>query len=562
MSARRPSAVCRTLVICLLAVLGGSSADAQWSSTPKAREGTEQHDQGPEHAPPERRVAEDPELTLAVRDGDAEQVAELLRQGAVVDEPGVLGRTALMLAASSGRTDLVRTLLDAGAEPDARDAAGSSALFYLPPEGRSETTTMLLAAGAAVDAENRVGLRPLAVAAQLGRHDVVDLLLHWPAGGADPNAAPPNTEPPLARALLKGYTETGRLLLEAGANVNPPLGREVTLLYRLTVDGNTEGVRLLLEHGADPDPRVGKEGEFPRETPLLAAARLGHTDIARLLLDNVDAAADTTVLDEDGKTPLAVAAVSGDAEIARMLLEHGADIEELGAEKSRTTPLGFAAMHGNLEVVELLLGWPDGGARVNVENRSDVTPLMLASFEGAPDVVARLLEAGGEVNAENRDGVSALLFAVLMHRSATTRLLLEVGASTDVRASFPEFGFSDPMMLAAARGHLDSVEMLIEHGAAVDDPSQMDEIGRVTPLMMAARAGFTEVVRVLLDHGADPNREDDDGLTAIDWARQHDQSEVIDLLEAVSQADSAAPADRRGSGASHRQAVDSGASIP
>gem|GEM_PF-708623 len=540
MSARRPSPVCWILAICLLATLTAASAGAQWSSTPQIEQSGEEYEQESPYTPPERPVPKDTGLITAVAAGDADEVADLLHDGAAVDEPGILGHTALMIAASTGRSDLVHALLEAGADPMARDSAGSTALFYLPPEGHTDVTTMLLEAGTAVDAENKVGLRALAVAAQIGRADVVDLLLHSPGGGADPNAAPPDTEPPLARALLKGHIETGRLLLEAGATINPPLARGENLLHKLTTEGNVEGVQLLLEFGADPDPRVSRESEFPHETPLLAAARLGQSDIARLLLENPGKPADITVLDEDGKTPLAVAAVSGDAAIARLLLEHGADVEELGGEKSRTTPLGFAAMHGNLEVAELLLDWPSGGADVNYENRSDVTPLMLASFEGAPDVVTRLLQAGAKVNEENRDGVSALLFAVLMHRPETTRRLLEAGASTEVRAAFPEFGFSDPMMLAAARGHLDSVELLIEHGAAIDDLSQMDEIGRVTPLMMAARAGFTEVVKTLIEHGADPKREDDDGKTAIDWARDFGQEETVALLETVSAAPASA----------------------
>ena len=504
------------LALCLIASLAAAPGLAQWSEQYEAEE------------------KETPETPSVEVDWKPPETG-----------PEDFGRTPLMKAVSAGDVDEVRALLEAGADPTATDAAGSTALFYMPPEGSTEATELVLEAGAAVDAENRVGITPLTVASLLGRTDMVELFLDWPGGGADPGYRPPDGEPPLARALRKGHLETARVLLDAlqraGGELNPELRRSSTLLYHRASAGDAEGVRLLLEYGVRPDPRVGKEGVFTGETPLLAAARLGHAEVARALLEH---GASIEALDRDGKTPLILAsegtaegeAENGHLDTVRVLLEHGADVESTGGEKSRTTPLGFAAMSEDADVVKLLL---EHGAAVDVQNRSDVTPLMLAAFGEEPASVEHLLEAGASVELENRDGNTALVFAVLLRREEATRLLLEAGSSTDVKTRIPEFGYVTPLHLAAGRGHHEITRLLLEHGARTGVYGQMEEIGRMTPLLMAARAGDAKTVRMLLEHGADPTLETDDGETAFTLARKRGHREVVALFETLTLLDSA-----------------------
>jgi len=451
------------------------------------------------------------------------------------------GRTPLMKAVSAGDEAKVRELLDGGADPAAEDAVGSTALFYLPPEGDAAITEELIAAGAPVDAANHVGLTPLCVAATLGRSDVTRVLL---VHGADPNVLPPEGEPPLARALREGHLETARLLLEwpdGGAAVNPPLARGTTLIYRQAVAGDAEGVRLLLAHGAPPDPRVGREGINPGETPLLAAARLGHDEVVRALLDAPDKPADVEALDKDGKTPLILAAANAHPTVVRMLLDHGARVGSPGADKTRTSPLAYAAMAGSTEAVQALL---DHGADVDVQNHAGVTPLMLAAFGKEPEIVEQLLQAGAQVDLENHDGNTALVYAVLLRRPDAVRMLLDAGASTTIQTSIPDFGYVDPLMLAAGRGHHEVAKALLDHGAKTGVFCQIDSVGRMTPLLMAARAGDDETVRMLLDHGADPSVADDDGKTALDWAREGGHRTTQAILETALLTDPAQYASR------------------
>ena len=83
----------------------------------------------------------------------------------------------------------------------------------------------------------------------------------------------------------------------------------------------------LLAAGADPNACVA--GQKPSEevvltTPLRMAARYGHLEVSRLL---VDAGADPSRANSDGATPLMVAAQNGHPEVLRLLLGRGAAVD-------------------------------------------------------------------------------------------------------------------------------------------------------------------------------------------------------------------------------------------
>ena len=97
--------------------------------------------------------------------------------------------------------------------------------------------------------------------------------------GADVNAQSENNGyTPLIWASSRGHTETVRLLLEAGADVNLTANDGQTALMRAADYGHAEVVELLLKSGAD----VNAQNENGITAMKLATLK-GHTQIILLL---------------------------------------------------------------------------------------------------------------------------------------------------------------------------------------------------------------------------------------------------------------------------------------
>ena len=87
-------------------------------------------------------------LVAAVAQGDATQVAALVRAGADPDAVDRSGWTGLHLAAETGDLALARLLLDAGAHPDLRSRARGTPLDVAERGGRTEMARLLRLHGA------------------------------------------------------------------------------------------------------------------------------------------------------------------------------------------------------------------------------------------------------------------------------------------------------------------------------------------------------------------------------------------------------------------------------
>ncbi|KAJ5638361.1 ankyrin-2 [Penicillium lividum] len=155
--------------------------------------------------------------------------------------------------------------------------------------------------------------------------ETVRLLLQ---NGADVNAKSENYGTALQAATERGTIETIRLLLENGADVNAK-AKIMELLSRLLQDAT---VRLLLDNGADVNVEGGPDG-----TPLQVAALGGNIDIVVLLEKNANVNAQAGLY----RTALHVAASRGHTEVMRQLLDKSADINAQEGSYGRT-PLHLA----------------------------------------------------------------------------------------------------------------------------------------------------------------------------------------------------------------------------
>jgi ankyrin len=454
------------------------------------------------------------------------------------------------LAEAARREDraAIRTLLEQKAEVNVPLADGSTALHWAVQADDLESVNLLLDAGANVKIANRYGVTPLHVATSNGNSAVVARLLR---AGADPEAKDASGETLLIMAVRAGSLDSVASLVERGASVNAAdsTTKQTPLMWAVR-SNNVPAAKLLIEHGAQVDAatRVGAtppwtapnagggshglgiiRGGWPERgsraavpgamTALLYAARDGHLQLARLLLD---ARADVNRAEANAISPLLMAITNDHMDVARLLVERGADVN--AADFWGRTPL-FSAVEirnrdytrGNehgidrdaaLEMVTLLL---DRGANPNARtkeippirrwvtslgdltwiNMIGQTPFIRASMSGDITTMRLLLARGADPKITTVGGTTALVTAA--------------GGNVAVQQSFVE----------SRESSMEAVRLCLELGI---DVNAANETG-FTAVMGAANKGWDDILGVLLEAGGRLDVADAQGRTPLRWAK-------------------------------------------
>jgi len=156
---------------------------------------------------------------------------------------------------------------------------------------------------------------------------------------------------------------------------------------------------------------------------------------------------------------------------------------------------------------EVIKGRPADGA----------SPLLLAAYQGADDVVALLCERGLEPD----------VFEATTLGDVARLSLLVIADAGQVRAYSPD-GWT-PLHLACYFGQAQAAGLLLARGAAINAVSTNP--ARNTPLHAAiAGARDHEIIERLLAQGADVNAVADGGVTPLHLAAARGDVALIDLL--------------------------------
>lgn len=153
----------------------------------------------------------------------------------------------LITAVKNGDTARARQMLDAGAAVDTRDEAGATLLMLAANAGDLEMVEMLLAHKADVNATDGAG---------------------W---GAVMKGCY-NAE------LKRGFADVVKALIDAGANIEAPIGYGVRPLMLAAGYGETAVVEVLLQAGADVLAK--NEGGY---TALMMVKQKNYVDVINLL---------------------------------------------------------------------------------------------------------------------------------------------------------------------------------------------------------------------------------------------------------------------------------------
>ncbi|MBN2072161.1 MAG: ankyrin repeat domain-containing protein [Candidatus Krumholzibacteriota bacterium] len=363
------------------------------------------------------------DIHAAIEAGDAARVKEILRNvPEAVNEraDNTFRELPIHFAATVGNIEIARILLDAGADVDAGDSDNSTALGIAAMRKHHEMVRFLLEQGADVNHRDRKADTPLSFACYRGNDEMVQILID---SGADLYFRNPHGETMLHYACQRGLPALAAHIVANGTDLETQSINGGTPLAYAAGSDNTEIVRMLLENGANPNPPV-KKGDV---TPLIFTTWRDAVESARILLEN---GANTETRGYQGKTALMNAADNCSMEMASLLIEHGANVNAV--DENGATALVLAAEKGKAGQVEALI---KAGAKPELgKDKCGRTALQLAAIGGYSDIARMLITAGADPDSKGACGISPVDLAGYYGNGAVTSLLKAKGARAGSKA--------------------------------------------------------------------------------------------------------------------------------
>ena len=346
----------------------------------------------------------------------------------------------------------------------------------------------------------------------------------------------------LKLAIANHSLEMVELLVKHGYDV---LKGEWDWLCLASDDGAREIVEALLDLGLTPNPH---QSDFSLQ-PLMYAAKSGHKDVAKLLLER------RAIVDSPKRIRAAVlrSAMDSPTEISQSFLsflsEEARDVDARNitwpsllletpvvgdSETVQRLFMEFAALNPESETMATALqaalhtSWAEDTIKMVLKNKvpvDDIT-LMRVSEEafrlGKKDIVHLLVEQRRGFLRSSTFGGAVLHKAVKKGSEDLTEFVLAQGADVNSQNNQGQ----TPLSVAVRYGQFGLAHVLLEGGADVDS---LDKKGR-TPLSYAAEWGKHEIVQLLLREGANINSLDESGRTPLSYASEDHRHETVQLL--------------------------------
>ncbi|CAL5395336.1 unnamed protein product [Camellia sinensis] len=317
-------------------------------------------------------------LHIAAQFGNSQCVREILsKNSSLLNRQNAKGDTALHVAAREGHSDIVKSLIEYATSLDHDQVAIES--------GSDITKKMLRATNDDGDTAlhdavryrqpdlvrlKPFKLRPLPQPLLRPKPDLVRLLIEEDPGFT--YRANNAGESPLYIAAERGYLEVVSDILKTcrAPAYGGPAGR--TALHAAVISNNEGGTKTLLDWKKD----LAKEPDVHGWTPLHYAARFGHVQRAKQLLDSDKSIAYLIADQDDNKTALHVAASQGHVSVIQELISQCPDCWEMFNHKGQNI-LHVAVENEKKMVIKFILKNYSLSGLINQKDVDGNTPLHL-----------------------------------------------------------------------------------------------------------------------------------------------------------------------------------------
>ena len=197
-------------------------------------------------------------------------------------------------------------------------------------------------------------------------------------------------------------------------------------------------------------------------------------------------------------------------------------------ERERYTGLLLAAARGDVPQIRTLIA---KGARVDVRDSYERTPLHIATYGRHHDAMRALKELGADPNALERDRYDIVTIAAVANDVPTLKVALAIGCSAKNITS----RYDGTALIAAAHlGHAEVVRTLVKAGAPLDHVNNLGWTALIESIVLGdGGARHTDTLRALVAAGANVNLADRERRTPLALARARRYAEMVKILEAA-----------------------------
>ncbi|XP_066994986.2 uncharacterized protein [Anabrus simplex] len=324
----------------------------------------------------------------------------------------------------------------------------------------------------------------------------------------------------LHMAVLNGNTGKMNTLFANGVDVNRADNGGRTPLHLAAMYDMVDSVKALIRQGAD----VGISDNILKWTALRYADQIGAWGAIDMLIGSKYSSSDLICTMQTMETEsllnktLSLACEKGYVSLIDFLYSHSADVRQV-IDFEGSIALHLASLSGNTDLVQYLVRYEAEITKYGRQCRNILHYFNMNCFSLSGHL---LQNSTANLNVSTNDGSTPLILAASKGHTDTIVALINLGADVNIS----RVDGASALHLAAENGHHHTVKYLIKYGANVN---KGDNEGS-SPLILAAKSGYTKIIFTLLQNGADANSIDNEGYSSLHWSAKGGYVESLHWL--------------------------------